>query len=141
MRSFGLFLVTLFLLAGCTNPVEVTQDEVYTESIMMNISDATEGVRDADTPNGMDRKFGRMLLSLKRYVKLDSTQWIAVKGFAQTLATEMKAIHDGVKKGDLTKEQARVRLREARKTFVESVTGILTNEQKPRFRRWLQLFW
>jgi len=141
MKSFGLFLIVLFVLAGCNNPAEVTQEEIYTESVMMNISDASEGVRAVDTPNGVDRKFARMLLSLKRYVKLDSTQWVAVKDFAQTLATEMKAIHDGVKSGNLTKEQARVQLKEARKTFVESVTSILTDEQKPRFRRWLHLFW
>jgi len=141
MKSIGLLLVVLFVLAGCNSPVEVTQEEIYTESMMMDITDAPEGVRDVDTPNGVDRRFARMLLSLKRFVRLDSTQWVAVKGFALTLANEMKAIHEGVKSGALTREQARLQLREARKTFVESVASILTEEQKPRFRRWLHLFW
>ncbi len=141
MKSIGLLLVILFVLAGCNNPVEVTQEELYTESIMMDISDAPEGVRDVDTPTGPGRKFARMMLSLKRFVGLSEEQWTSVKGFARVLANEVKTVRESFKNGDLSREEAFEQLRTARRTFVGSVKSILTDDQVPLFERWLRRVW
>lgn len=140
MRYFALILIALLVTAGCQNPVEVTE-EVYSENIMMGISDAPEGVRDVDTPTGPRRMFARMLLSLKRHAQLTDDQWTSVKGFAKTLAESIKEIRTGVKDETLSKEEAKVQLKEARETFVTDVTAILTEAQLPKFKRWLHMFW
>lgn len=140
MKYFALFLVFLFVIAGCNNPVEVVE-ETHTDTIMMEIGDAPEGVRDVDTPDGPRRHFARMLISLKRFVGLNEEQWANVKEFGKTLAKDIHDIRVKVRKEEITREEARELLKESRETFVKSVTSVLTEEQKPKFRRWLLRFW
>ena len=152
MNKMFFFVAISLLTIGCKDEnligINGANDDFFSENSMLNsvftTSSNTSSQTTGNSPSVMvhdSTRNHRMWQHLKRYLELTDVQVDSIKIYAGVLKTELIAIRDRVKSGEITREDAKVLVKAARLVFVEDVKSVLTDTQKVKFDRWLVRFW
>jgi hypothetical protein len=151
MKSIFAALVLALLVVGCdrSGPVDASADQTteatFSELSMYKITIETEAVQIISADSGKHQhdslRNGRMMDSLKTFLKLSDAQFDSVKLYGATLFATLGDIRTQVMTNVITRDSARVFVAEARNTFVLSVKSILSAEQLTLFETWLTRHW
>jgi hypothetical protein len=151
MRNIFVVLFFALMLVGCdrnsSNPVTPTaasDDVAFSETSMYKtvIANDSEFVRlRCDSLAHDSLRHGKMLGTIRWFVRLSEAQMESVKVYGKTLFDALQSIRQQVLDSTITKEEARMLVQTARAQFVSSVESILTEEQIAKFEEWIVKFW
>lgn len=134
---YTIIITISLLLISCNSGINGPhfEEEMYNEIVMSEL--ATDvSIAKMDTT-----RHHNLVRILTRHLILSERQVISVRGFVSELFTGIKSIREKVKAGEATREEAKLLVKEVRKTFVVSVNSVLTDRQKILFERWLRKAW
>ncbi len=144
MKKTALLLILALFIGACSNEAAEEPIESYDFGIAMMEAAVTGGTVQSGSLNQL--VFGptqqmELIRSLLSTLRLTSEQQDQVRGFVRVLTGSLVEIRWDLHTQEITRQEALVKIRTARMTFLESVRGILTDDQKDRFARWIRANW
>lgn len=144
MKKIAILLFVTLFISACTNEVAEEPIESLDFSVAMMEAAVFGGTVQSGSLNPL--VFGsaqqmELIRSLLSTLRLTNTQQDQVRGFVITLTGSLLEIRWNLYTEAITRQDALAKIRTARTVFLESVRGILTDEQKDRFARWIRANW
>jgi len=144
MKKIALLLFFALFIGACSNEAAEEPIESFDFGIAMMEAAVVGGTVQGGSLNQL--VFGatqqmELIRSLMEALRLTTQQQDQVRGFVRTLTGSLIEIRWDLHTQVINRQEALVKIRTARMTFLESVRSILTDQQKDRFARWVRANW
>jgi hypothetical protein len=144
MKKIALLLFFALFIGACSNEAAEEPIESFDFGIAMMEAAVVGGTVQSGSLNQL--VFGatqqmELIRSLMEALRLTSQQQDQVRGFVRVLTGSLMEIRWDLHTQAINRQEALVKIRTARMTFLESVRSILTDDQKDRFARWIRANW
>jgi hypothetical protein len=144
MKKIALLLFVALFIGACSNEAAEEPIESFDFGIAMMEAAVTGGTVQSGSLNQL--VFGptqqmELIRSLLSALRLTNDQQDQVRGFVRVLTGSLMEIRWNLHIQEINRQEALVKIRTARMTFLESVRSILTDQQKDRFALWVRANW